>query len=267
MAVINTNPLALAAQNNMARSQGALNTAVQRLSSGLRINSAMDDAAGLAIANRMTAQIRGLSQAARNAGDGISMTQTADGALAEVSNNLQRIRELTVQGKNPTNGPSDVASLQKEINDRLAEIDRVASTFDFNGVKPFTNPAGVNISLQVGANDGETISFTIGGTSTGDLSMNSFAITSGSIATVDAAIAEIDALRSGLGAVQNRVQSVINTIQTTVVNLSAARSRIEDADYATEVAALTRAQILQQAGSSVLGQAITLPQNVLSLLR
>ena len=188
--------------------------------------------------------------------------------MTEANNNLQRIRELTVQGKNPTNSAADVASLQAEIDARLAEIDRVAAQTDFNGVKILSGgTSGTQISLQVGAFDNEVITFTVNGASTGDLGVNGFKINSGSLSTLDAAISKIDTSRSGLGAIQNRFQSTIATTTTTVVNLSAARSRILDADYATEVAAMTRAQILQQAGSSVLGQAIQIPQNVLSLLR
>ena len=267
MAVINTNYLSLVAQNNLTKSQNTLGTAIERLSSGLRINSAKDDAAGQAIANRFTSNVKGLTQAARNANDGISMAQTAEGALNEINNNLQRVRELTVQAKNGTNSTEDLTSIQEEVDARLAEIDRVAAQTDFNGTKVLNSSAGVNMSIQVGANDDETISFTIAGASTGDLEVNAFAVTSGSLSTLDAAIASVDTARSGLGAIQNRFQSTVANLNNTINNLSAARSRIEDADYATEVSNMSKAQILQQAGTSVLAQANQVPQGVLSLLQ
>lgn len=399
--VINTNSLSLLTQNNLNKSQSALGSAIERLSSGLRINSAKDDAAGQAIANRFTANIKGLTQASRNANDGISIAQTTEGALNEINNNLQRVRELTVQSQNGTNSSSDLSSIQDEIKQRLAEIDRVSAQTQFNG----TNVLSKNqtLSIQVGANDNETIdiklsevtastlklagfnvsgpngdtaaigatdyagyadiwgkttavkSTEVGGvteaqiakatgvavgnidapTSTArvDKNGNLFAeitfkntltkadveaaakngltleegkaqtvyialnpadanidmatgkatftldganldaktMKTGSTAdplkAIDKALAEVDKQRSSLGAVQNRFESAITNLGNTVNNLSAARSRIEDSDYATEVSNMSRAQILQQAGTSVLAQANQTTQNVLSLLR
>ena len=427
--VINTNSLSLLTQNNLNASQSSLNSAIQRLSSGLRINSAKDDAAGQAIANRFTANIKGLTQAQRNANDGISLAQTTEGALKEVNNNLQRVRELSVQAANGSNSASDLKSIQDEITQRMSEIDRVSAQTDFNGVKVLS--AGAKpLTVQVGANDGETIKIDLkqidsstlglsgfsvssnalpvseaitqtntdatpeavdmtavvaklGGSAsdyslhnvqtaagaatanfvvksgddyyaasvndaTGEVTLNvadleftdtdngvatatalanqlvkvgvdsagtttafatvqgrNFAIGAGALANsgtstatdfdntgsdivlsgagastefkgaasidpmkkLDAALKMVDDLRSSLGAVQNRFDSTIANLGTTVTNLSSSRSRIEDADYATEVSNMTRAQILQQAGTSVLAQANQTTQNVLSLLR
>lgn len=433
MSVINTNYLALVSQNNLSKSQNALGSAIERLSSGLRINSAKDDAAGQAIANRFTANIKGLSQATRNANDGISIAQTTEGALNEINNNLQRVRELTVQAANGSNSDTDLKSIQAEIKQRLEEIDRVSEQTQFNGVKVLANNEA--LTVQVGAHDNQTIdinlkkidSTTLGldsltvaknalnvsgaidtvaagggapvsvnldavatsldvdvksltlhntqnadgvatdqyvvksgndyyaasvNADTGAVVLNtvdvSFADAEGGIATADAvdytgqfvkvgaddtgaaqgyvtiqgkvfevadtaladggdtpteadqtstvielstkgattataqfegvatvdplkaldeALQMVDSLRSDLGAVQNRFQSTIANLSNTVTNLSAARSRIEDADYAVEVSNMTRAQILQQAGTSVLAQANQVPQGVLSLLR
>ena len=377
--IINTNIASLNAQRNLNASQSSLAMSLQRLSSGLRINSAKDDAAGLAISQRFTAQINGLNQAARNANDGISLAQTAEGALAEVTNNLQRIRELAVQSRNATNSTTDRAALQTEAAQLKAEIDRVATTTSFNGVKlldgSFTNQA-----FQVGANVGETITvsgivnaqsaalgtstiaqvtgaaataFTaitagdlqINGTSVGAIALdtnaanraasiaaavNSVSGTTNVYATVlnstqvtltnssggsvivnafgatastantgltaattapttvtgfaaldissvagadtamtqmDAALSAVNTARATLGAVQNRFSSTVANLQTVAENLSASRSGIQDTDFAAETANLTRAQILQQAGTAMLAQANALPQNVLALLK
>ncbi|TDX30995.1 flagellin [Modicisalibacter xianhensis] len=368
MSVINTNITSMIAQQNLSSSKGDLTTAMERLSSGLRINSAKDDAAGQAIANRMTAQITGLSQAQRNANDGISVAQTAEGALNQVNDNLQRIRELSVQAANGTNSSDDLNSIQAEIGQRLNEIDRISKETSFNGVKVLAEDQ--SLSIQVGANDGEAISinleeitsktlnldtfntngyvgtatayadgdvkdsqgygiaaasvtvtdssgggntdtlikddngdfyvksddglgnadsvtyyavdesdFTItdspdSGTTSGTLTVKfdstaqgqTEARTDSPLAALDSALSKVDTLRSDLGAIQNRFDSAITNLATTETNLSAARSRIEDADYASEVANMTRAQILQQAGTSVLAQANQVPQGVLSLL-
>ncbi|EGT0638111.1 FliC/FljB family flagellin [Citrobacter werkmanii] len=399
--VINTNSLSLLTQNNLNKSQSALGSAIERLSSGLRINSAKDDAAGQAIANRFTANIKGLTQASRNANDGISIAQTTEGALNEINNNLQRVRELTVQSQNGTNSSSDLSSIQDEIKQRLAEIDRVSAQTQFNG----TNVLSKNqtLSIQVGANDNETIDIKLSEVTASTLKLAGFnvsgpngdtadigdpdyagyadiwgkttavkstevgGVTAAQIATatgvaaanidtptatarvdkngnlfaeisfkntltkadveaaakngltleegkaqkvyialnpsdavintatgkatftldganldaktmktgstanplkaIDDALAEVDKQRSSLGAVQNRFESAITNLGNTVNNLSAARSRIEDSDYATEVSNMSRAQILQQAGTSVLAQANQTTQNVLSLLR
>lgn len=378
MSVINTNTLSLVTQNNLTKSQGALNSAIERLSSGMRINSAKDDAAGQAIANRFTASIKGLTQASRNANDGISITQTTEGALNEVNTNLQRIRELAVQSANGSNSAADKASMQAEITQRLAEIDRTSRETDFNGTKVLS--ATQNLSIQVGARDNETISINLQKTDSAALSMRDFSVSgpdgtgvssaatvakflgrtvsatpatavtiatgstgvtdlgttpptavvamdskgnyfaevtvaagatragvvagdklyvaidpadvtyapgapdtavaalvdftgatfaksANALATVDTALAKIDTQRGALGAVQNRFDSVISNLGTTIVNLSASRSRIEDADYATEVSNMTRAQILQQAGTSVLAKANSSTEGVMSLLR
>ncbi|ASG43935.1 FliC/FljB family flagellin [Citrobacter freundii] len=413
--VINTNSLSLLTQNNLNKSQSALGSAIERLSSGLRINSAKDDAAGQAIANRFTANIKGLTQASRNANDGISVAQTTEGALSEINNNLQRVRELSVQAANGSNSDSDLSSIQDEINQRLEEINRVSQQTDFNG-KKVLNQDG-QLTIQVGAKDGETITIdlkkinsetlklndldvtkiattvadgtkaniqiapsaaditdTNGGAittgtslvkdgnnkyyvkagnnpddyyaatldnktgkvtfdstaankvtvtgaqaatvgrdltldtqalkaagdtlisykesgetkyaikeSNGDykdatINANTGAVTKGTNAVtpdisldplkkIDDALSDVDKFRSSLGAVQNRFESAVTNLGNTVNNLSSARSRIEDSDYATEVSNMSRAQILQQAGTSVLAQANQTTQNVLSLLR
>ncbi|TKV21871.1 FliC/FljB family flagellin [Citrobacter sp. wls613] len=417
--VINTNSLSLLTQNNLNKSQSALGSAIERLSSGLRINSAKDDAAGQAIANRFTSNIKGLTQASRNANDGISVAQTTEGALSEINNNLQRVRELSVQAANGSNSESDLTSIQDEINQRLAEINRVSEQTDFNG-KKVLNQDG-QLTIQVGAKDGETITIdlkkidkaslgldkldvtkvastvkdkavvnmditledgnfddkkaatpitanlelykdtngaifakdtvankyyaakvdnnagkvtfdsTAESTPTGTTTkvdsikkditasttgfadgesiikytengktalakqvVNSatgeatffkatvdattgalgFATTASALdisvdplAKIDDALKTVDAFRSQLGAVQNRFESAVTNLGNTVNNLSSARSRIEDSDYATEVSNMSRAQILQQAGTSVLAQANQTTQNVLSLLR
>lgn len=379
MSVINTNYLALVSQNNLQKSQSALGSAIERLSSGLRINSAKDDAAGQAIANRFTANIKGLTQAGRNANDGISIAQTTEGALNEINNNLQRVRELSVQAANGTNSSSDLESIQAEITQRLKEIDRVSEQTQFNGVRVLAKDT--DMKIQVGAHDNETINIGLkkinveeldlrtysvagpNGTGTADAASVSsflnktttataitidtaadakgldglgstaptativmdkdgnffaevivgagatrtgvkendklyvsidpskvtvtaatpdtatvkgsdldftnavFAKTTGALSDLDGALSQVDQLRGELGAVQNRFQSTIANLSNTVTNLSAARSRIEDADYAVEVSNMTRAQILQQAGTSVLAQANQVPQGVLSLLR
>ncbi len=266
--IINTNYLALVSQNNLNKSQSTLGSAIERLSSGLRINSAKDDAAGQAIANRMTAQIRGMTQAARNANDGISLTQTAEGNLNEINNNLQRIRELAVQAVNSTNSATDLASIQQEVDDRLAEITRVVTNAEFNGTKLLDGSAN-NLVLQVGANAAADNQITV---SIADASSAGAAVTlavgdATVLTDLDTRISAIDTARSNLGSVQNRLTSTVNNLNNTITNLSASRSRIEDADYAVEVSNMTRAQILQQAGTAVLAQANQVPQTMLSLLR
>ena len=350
MAVINTNSLSLVAQNNLNKSQSALGTAIERLSSGYRINSAKDDAAGQAIANRFTANIKGLTQAARNANDGISIAQTTEGSLNEINNNLQRIRELTVQATNGTNSDTDLDSIQAEITQRLDEIDRVSAQTQFNGIKVLASDQ--SLTIQVGANDNETITINLqqidkstlklgsldaskfaqtasaGGVGTATVSAakaakwsglssgdsvkkdtdgnyyitdksgksyaatvtnptvdgtklvtiaktTSIALTTAAasaaglnpLADIDKALQQVDTLRSDLGAIQNRFESTITNLNNTVNNLTSARSRIEDADVATEVSNMSKNQILQQAGTAVLAQANQVPQTVLSLLR
>ncbi|CNK30900.1 flagellin [Yersinia frederiksenii] len=382
--VINTNSLSLVAQNNLNKSQSSLGTAIERLSSGVRINSAKDDAAGQAISNRFTANINGLTQASRNANDGISIAQTTEGALNEVNDNLQNIRRLTAQALNGTNSASDRESIQDEINERLAEINRISEQTEFNGVKVLSKDQ--TLSIQVGSNDGQTIDiqlsqmnaeqlgmegftvtnesgltinsvkagmvvngpddtddtvkvsvtldataikdmktaafgtgegeiFVVTNDKTGDVSYVAIgkddtgaavattldatfvaedtgtstpakvtfaagtdldpvtdkdvlaAVTSTPLKTLDDALANVDKLRSSLGAAQNRFDSVISNLNSTVNNLTESRSRILDADFASEVSNMSRANILQSAGITVLAQANQVPQNVLSLLR
>lgn len=260
MSIINTNMSSLVSQKNLSHSRNALGTAMERLSSGMRINSAKDDAAGQAIANRMNSQIKGMAQAQRNANDGISMIQTTEGALNQINNNLQRVRELAVQAASDTNDVADRESIQTEITERINEIDRVAKSASFNGIK-LADGTNASLQIQIGANteaeDSITISLTDG--TTAGLSVDSLtagAVTDSTAAyatidAVDAALKTVDTARSGLGATLNRFDSVISNLQNSETNLSAARSRIEDADYAKEVAEMTRAQILQQAGTSV----------------
>lgn len=374
MAVINTNSLSLMTQTNLNKSQSSLGTAIERLSSGLRINSAKDDAAGQAIANRFTSNINGLTVAARNANDGISLSQTAEGALSEINNNLQRVRDLTVQAQNSSNSASDIDSIQSEVNQRMEEINRVTKQTDFNGIKILDNrtAGNTNYDFQVGSKDNEQISIAIGssagwnlatagtgGTSgeaintykftttdalktakddlatkktdletaqtalaanptdatlqtnvttaqtalttsqtafdtalkasttageavngnartvaaegfdvlKGKVAANGTATGTTPLADIDAALKAVDSQRSLLGASQNRFESTITNLNNTVNNLTDARSRIQDSDYATEVSNMSRAQILQQAGSSVLAQANQVPQTMLSLLR
>ncbi|WP_448175588.1 FliC/FljB family flagellin [Morganella morganii] len=375
--VINTNVLSLVTQNNLNRSQGVLGTAIERLSSGARINSAKDDAAGQAIANRFTANVKGLTQASRNASDAISIAQVTEGAVNEINDNLQRIRELAVQAQNSTNSESDRTSIKEEVDQRLKEIDRISEQTQFNGIKVLSGDS--KMTFQVGANDGETIDIdlkkvdrdTLGlksldvaagkygravsasdfeslvkGTGTdaeakqavedsiNGIKLGTDAVTDakiyyqtdangvvdkskvyiqgkingknvelkagvtataktatadgkleftgvaeldaadkkaladkGPLGTLDKALSKIDTQRSQLGAFQNRMQSTINNLNNSVNNLSAARSRIQDADFAVEVSNMSRGQILQQAGTSVLAQANQVPQSVLSLLR
>ncbi|MGY0558869.1 MULTISPECIES: flagellin [unclassified Lysobacter] len=390
MSVINTNVMSLNAQRNLASNSADLGTTIQRLSSGLRINSAKDDAAGLAISERFTTQIRGMDQAARNANDGISLAQTAEGALGEIGNNLQRIRELAVQSRNATNSDSDRAALNAEVSQLKSEIQRVAEHTDFNGKKLLDGSFGDAV-FQIGANQGQTITVsgmananidslgtwtapstyasTVASTANtaqtalaaGDLTINGVdigAVNAGTDATtqgdnliaainaktaetgvsatnaagvltltstsedgikiagntanatataaatgltvadtaatetvgattdgfqaqnvlsadaadnmilaMDAALNDVNSSRADLGAIQNRFTSVVTNLQTSSENLSAARSRIVDADYAKETANLSRTQILAQAGTAMLAQANQVPQNVLSLLR
>ncbi|WP_276322423.1 flagellin [Vreelandella neptunia] len=270
MLSLNTNVMSLIVQNNLRGSQQSMQTAMQRLSSGLRINSAKDDPAGQAIANRMTAQIKGMTQAIRNTNDGISMVQTAEGSLNQINDNLQRIRELSVQAANGTNSSNDLASIQAEIGQRMEEIDRVAGQSNFNGIGLLNETRSLNI--QVGANAGDTIAVRFEGMNLQGLGLEGLSVLddgSGSekpIDRVDEAIKRLDRQRSYMGAVQNRFESVIDGLNNSIVNTSAAQSRIQDADYAKEVSNLIRAQILQQAGIAMLAQANQQPQMILRLL-
>ncbi len=273
--MINTNLASLNTQRNLSGSQSALHTAVQRLSSGLRVNSAKDDAAGLAIAERMGAQVKGMNVAIRNANDAVSLAQTAEGALSKVSDMLQRMRELAVQSANATNSASDRTNLDAEYDQLGAEVTRTLAGTTFNGNTMLGVNAGT-LTFQVGA--GTTSNDTIAITTTRlDNNASITAVSTGSITTAALATASIGALdtaidlitteRATYGAAQNRFESAINVLQVSAENNAAARSRIMDADYAAETAALSRAQILQQAGTAMLAQANQLPNSVLSLLQ
>ncbi|TDR13216.1 flagellin domain-containing protein [Marinomonas communis] len=280
---VNTNTSSLNAQNNLMKSGNTLDTAYQRLSSGMRINSAADDAAGLQISNRLTSQINGLNQAVRNANDGISLAQTAEGALDETTSMLQRMRTLAVQSANGSNSDEDRVALQQEISQLATEINRVAETTTFGGQNLLDGTySGV---FQVGADANQTISFslstantaatagagfTISGMSSvytsSTITISAASLAQSAIDQIDNMIAAVDSRRAELGAVQNRFTSTISNLSNISENVSAARSRIRDADFAEETAALTSAQILQQASSSILAQANQRPQTALSLL-
>jgi len=283
-AIINTNLASLNAQRNLTTSQSSLNTSLQRLSSGLRVNSAKDDAAGLSIATRMDAQVKGQTVAIRNANDAISLAQTAEGALGKITDALQRMRELAVQSANATNESGDRDNLQAEFKQLQEEITRITEGTKFNNKALFNGSAG-SLTFQVGAGttaqDTITVSeinLTSGSSTAADVAA---AAATGTVAisgaTADSATAAIDAIddaldavntsRATLGAVQNRFESVISSLQVSVENQSAAKSRILDADFAAETANLTKAQILQQAGTAMLAQANSVPNNVLTLLR
>jgi len=279
---INTNIASIDAQRNLSSSQSSLATSMQRLSSGLRINTAKDDAAGLSIAERMNAQVRGMNVAIRNSNDGISLAQTADGALAQVSNSLQRMRELAVQARNSTNSSSDKDSLNKEFAQLQSEITRVLGGTAFNG-KHILGADATTLNFQVGANTttDDTVSITTTDMATSDTTMTTVTntssavidstATSGAIATVidniDKAIDDVNDTRATFGATQSRFDSIISNLQSSVENQTAARSRIMDADFATETANMSRANVLQQAGTAMIAQANQQPSQVLSLLR
>jgi flagellin len=274
--VINSNLPSLNAQRNLSTSQGDLNQALQRLSSGLRINSAKDDAAGLFVSQQITRDIRGLNQAVRNAADGISLGQTAEGALGEIANNLQRIREIAIQAANATVG--DRSGLQSEVNQLTQEISRIVQTTEFNGTKLLSGTS--SLIFHVGASGTaadqvtlSTVNLTgIAGyaadlTAVTTVDVDSAADASAALSGLSQAIDTVNQSRSTYGALQNRFEAVISNLTNYAENLTAARSRIQDADFAAETAKLTRAQILQQAGTTILAQANTLPQNALTLLQ
>jgi flagellin len=276
---INTNIASLNAQRNLNTSQGSLSVSMQRLSSGMRVNSAKDDAAGLAIAERMNSQVRGMNVAVRNANDGISLAQTAEGALGKVSDTLQRMRELSVQARNATNTTSDLDSIGKEYGELAQEITRVLGGTTFNGKKILGADATTPQVFQIGPNTGAEDTITV---ATSDLTVDATitAVTASvidnastvatlaqGITDIDTALTTISTQRATLGASQNRFEAVISNLQVSVENQSAARSRIMDADYAAETSNLSRAQILQQAGNAMVAQANQLPQQVLALLK
>ena len=278
--IINTNIMSLNAQRNLSATQSALATSVQRLSTGLRVNSAKDDAAGLAIAERMNTQVRGMNVAIRNANDAISLSQTAEGSLSKINDMGQRMRELAVQSANATNSDSDRKNLDAEYQALAQEIKRNLAGASFNGTKLFA--AAAALTFQVGANAASTDQITIntqnltgensiveviGAANADAASIGTAAGASAALGKLDTMLATVNSKRAEFGAIQNRFEAVIQTLQVSAENQTAARSRIMDADFASETAALTRAQVLQQAGTSMLSQANSLPNNVLSLLR
>ena len=277
--IINTNIMSLNAQRNLSATQSALATSVQRLSTGLRVNSAKDDAAGLAIAERMNTQVRGMNVAIRNANDAISLSQTAEGSLSKINDMGQRMRELAVQSANATNSDSDRQNLDAEYQALAEEIKRNLAGASFNGTKLFATAAA--LTFQVGANAATTDQITINtenlagdakftaviGNNAKPDGIATVTAASAALGKLDDMLALVNSKRAEFGATQNRFEAVIQTLQVSAENQTAARSRIMDADFASETAALTRAQVLQQAGTSMLSQANSLPNNVLSLLR
>jgi len=275
MTVINTNISALRASNASVAAAKMLGTAMERLSTGKRINSAADDAAGLAIATSMTAQIRGMQQGIRNANDGISLAQTAEGALNEVANMLQRIRELAVQSASGTyQDATDRAYMQTEVDELTAQIDQVITNSTFNGVALFDGTTAT-VTVQAGANATDTVDLTMADLTTlaasggapGSYDVSTAAAANTLIGTLDTELDSINSARATLGAGQNRLQSAVNNLTNVSTNLSDARSRIMDTDYSAETTALAKAQILSQASTAMLAQANQSQQNVLSLLR
>lgn len=287
MSIINTNMSSLNAQRNLTKSANELQTSMTRLSSGLRVNSSKDDAAGMSIAAKMDSQIRGMSQASRNANDGISMIQTADGALSNISDALQRMRELAVQAANGTNGADETSNIDTEMVALNDEIKRIASSTKFNGIPLLSDTAAVTKSIQVGADETQKIDVTFAkstgytglsknatmvdaaadGTAPGTFDVSTTENAAKSITNIDAALKSLNTERASLGTAQNRMGYAISNLATSVENQSAAKSRIMDTDYAAETSKLSRAQVLQQAGTAMLAQANSAPNNVMSLLR
>ncbi|WP_448546792.1 flagellin N-terminal helical domain-containing protein [Thalassotalea fusca] len=268
--VVNSNIASLNAQRQLSRSTDDLQTNYQRLSSGKRINSAKDDAAGLQISSRLTAQVNGLNQAARNANDGISLAQTAEGALDEFTNALQRMRTIAVQSSNGSNTASDRGALNAEYQELATELTRISQDTEFGGVKLLDG--SYQEGFQIGANAGQIITISIAeNLSAGGVSVNgtisTFTGAQSMIGTIDSALATVTGIRADLGAKQNRFSSVIRSNENTAENVAASRSRIQDTDFASESAALARTSVLQQASSSMLAQANQQPQIALSLLQ
>lgn len=267
--VLNTNMASLNSQRAIANTQTAASTAMQRLSSGLRINSAKDDAAGLAIANRMDSQVRGLNVAIRNANDGISMLQTADGALQTMGDVLGRMRELAVQGANGSYDTGDYTLMQKEYGELKLELDRIATDTKFNGLSVVGGDAGT-FAYQVGADAGQAINVTTTDRSavgTGLGTLTDATTASAQITALDTQIDNINNDRAGIGAGLSRLDFTVQNLRTSAENQASAKSRIMDADFSQESAALARTQVLQQAGIAMLAQANQQPQQILSLLR
>ena len=274
MAVINTNLSAIKAANASNSANKMLGNAMERLSTGKRINSAKDDAAGLAIATSMTSQVRGMNQAMRNANDGIALAQTAEGSLAEVTNMLQRVRELAVQSKSGTYSADDRTNLQAEVTQLQAQVDDVLTNTKFNGVTLFSKVAAtdVTVTIQAGADAASTIDLVVKGVdgtklTAAALDVSSAALAGTTITNVEDALKSVNTTRASLGAGQSRLETAVNTLTSNATNLSDARSRIEDADYSSETTALAKAQILSQASTAMIAQANQSQQNVLSLLR
>ena len=284
-ATINTNMNSLNAQRSLSSSQAALSTSMARLSSGLRVNSAKDDAAGMAIAERMSAQVRGMNVAIRNANDGISYAQVSEGALSKVSDSLQRMRELAVQSRNVTNTAKDQGSLQNEFGQLQAEMSRVLDGTTFNGTTVFTQTANLDFQVGAGTSSNDRVSITVTAALNADSTLTGVTAATGIIgdtsgaaktagtaidlviANIDTALDTVNQQRSTWGATQNRFDAVVNNLQVSVENQAAARGRIVDADFAAETAAMSRANILQQAGTAMISQANQQPQQVLALLR
>lgn len=267
---INTNVASLNAGRNLSRSTKALNTTLERLSSGLRINRAADDAAGLAIAEGFRSQVRGTQVAQRNSQDGVSLVQTAEGALSETTNILQRIRELAVQAASGTQSTTNRSALDSEVQQLLAQIDSIALDTEFNGVRVLS--ANQTITLQAGAQMSQFLAIQVSGAKTSDIKVNgvsvsSVALATSAISTIDQALQSVNTLRANLGAYQNRLEFTINTLAIQEENSASAESAIRDANIATETIAFTRNQILVSAGTSVLAQANVVPQTALTLLR
>ncbi|MFT8554053.1 MAG: flagellin [Zymomonas mobilis] len=278
MTVINTNTSALRAQNASRLADNNLNTAMTRLSSGKSINSASDNAAGLAISSSMTSQINGMNQAIKNSNDGISLAQTADGALGEVTNMVQRINQLAVQSANGTYNKDDRSDMNVEVNQLQAQISQVVKGTQFNGSAIFSTAAAKNFVIQTGATNSTTTKVTISisaltdlktvmTSATGGLTVSTSTGALAALNTISTALTSINKVRAGLGASESRLNSVVNNLTTNVTNLSDARSRIEDTDYSSETTNLARSQILSQASTAMLAQANQSQQNVLSLLK
>jgi flagellin len=267
---INTNVSALDTARNLRNSTSALNKSLARLSSGLRINSAADDAAGLAIADGFESQVRGADVAQRNSQDGVNLVQTADGALSETTNILQRVRELAVQASNGTQSTNNRSAIQNEVTQLLAQVDNIAQDTQFNGIHVLSSAQ--TVTLQAGANPGQNLVVTVSGARTADLGISAVAVSSmalavSAISTIDIALQSVATLRSTFGAYQNRLEFTINTLAIQQENSSASESAIRDADIAQETTKFTRNQILVNAGTSVLSQANVVPQTALQLLK
>ncbi|MEM6584381.1 MAG: flagellin [Pseudomonadota bacterium] len=272
MTVINTNISALRAQTASTDAQNRLDNAFERLSTGRRINSARDDAAGLSIATNFTSDIRGVNQGIRNANDGIALAQTAEGALEEVTNLLQRVRELAIQSQNGTLDNTDRGFLDTEVTELSEQIDDILSNTEFNGISLFGTSSGADVTVSIQLDAGRSVDITSTAIDTTNLDAAGLDVSTASdaataITNVDAGLQAVNTTRSSLGAGQNRLQAAINNLTATATNLSDARSRIEDADFGAESTALAKAQILSQASTAILSQANQSQQNVLSLLR